>query len=102
MEVFLMINYISSITIMEMEQLNCILSNVLSGVITCIVQEMIAIAVEYTIKYIRKNAVQLLTIMPFLYTVCRIKLLNSILLAFIYVKFWISFLVENRQIALKF
>ncbi len=60
--------------LVEIIQLNSILTNVFTGVIACIAQEMIALAVENTIMYIRKNAVQLLTIIPFPYTVCRIRL----------------------------
>lgn len=77
MEVFLMIiqQFCFFLPLLvEIIQLNSILTNVFTGVITCIVQEMIALAVENTIMYIRKNAVQLLTIIPFPYTVYRIRL----------------------------
>ncbi|MEG0429542.1 MAG: hypothetical protein RR639_07010 [Hydrogenoanaerobacterium sp.] len=70
-----MMCYQYSFSCVEIEQLNGILANIVSGAINSIVSEMIGIGLEYAIKYIRKNAVQLLTTILFLYTVYRIKLL---------------------------
>lgn len=70
-----MMYYQCSFSCVEIEQLNGILANIVSVALNSIVSSMISISLEYATKYIRKNAVQLLTTILFLYTVYRIKLL---------------------------
>ncbi len=71
-----MINYqYSFFPNVEIEYLNGILANIVSVIINSIVSSTIILGLEYAIKYIRKNAVQLLTTILFLHTVCCMKLI---------------------------